>query len=59
VTTRCTMRGTHQSEFRGIAPAGKQITVTELGIFRFSEGKVVESWYSFDQLGVIPKPESS
>lgn len=64
VVTRWTMRGTHQGEFRGIAPTGKQITVTGIGIFRFSEeGKVVESWDSFDQLGmlqqlgVIPAPE--
>lgn len=50
VVTRWRMRG----EFRGI------------GIFRFSdEGRVVESWDSFDrlgmmrQLGAIPAPEHS
>ncbi len=66
VATRWTMRGTHQGEFRGIAPTGKQITVTGIGIFRFSdEGKVVESWDNFDQLGMmqqlgaIPSPEQS
>lgn len=66
VVTRWTMRGTHQSEFRGIAPTGKQITITGIGIFRFSdEGKVVESWDNFDQLGmmqqlgVVPSPEQS
>ena len=62
VATRWTIRGTHQGEFRGIAPTGKQITVTGIGIFRFSEGKVVESWDNFDQLGMmqqlaaIPQP---
>ena len=66
VVTRWTMRGTHQGEFRGIAPTGKQITVTGIGIFRFSdEGKVIESWDNFDQLGmmrqlgVVPSPEQS
>jgi steroid delta-isomerase-like uncharacterized protein len=54
VVTRWTMHGTHQSEFRGIAPTGEQITVTGIGIFRFSdEGKVVESWDNFDQLGML------
>ena len=54
VVTRWTIRGTHQGEFRGIAPTGKQITVTGIGIFRFSpEGKVVESWDNFDQLGMM------
>ena len=64
VVTRWTMSGTHQGEFRGIAPTGKQITVTGIGIFRFSdEGKVIESWDNFDQLGMmrqlgaIPAPE--
>ncbi len=66
VATRWTMRGTHQGEFRGIAPTGNKITVTGIGIFRFSEeGKVAESWDNFDQLGmmqqlgVIPMPEQA
>jgi steroid delta-isomerase-like uncharacterized protein len=54
VVTRWTMRGTHQGEFRGIAPTGELIKVTGIGIFRFSEGgKVVESWDNFDQLGMM------
>ena len=63
VVTRWTMRGTHRGEFRGIAPTGGRITVRGMGIFRFSdEGKVVESWDNFDQLGmmqqlgVVPSP---
>src|SRR5829696_4011128 len=60
------MRGTHQGEFRGVTPTGNRIKVTGIGIFRFSEeGKVVESWDNFDQLGmmqqlgVIPMPEQA
>jgi steroid delta-isomerase-like uncharacterized protein len=65
VVTRWSSRGTHDGEFRGIAPTGRQITVTGIGIFRFSDGKVVESWDNFDQLGmmqqlgVIPSPEQA
>ncbi len=53
VVTRWRMRGTHQGEFRGIAPTGKELEITGIGIFRFSGGKVVESWDNFDQLGML------
>jgi predicted ester cyclase len=47
--TRWRMRGTHQGEFRGIAPTGEKVEINGIGIFRFSEGKVVESWDSYYQ----------
>jgi serine phosphatase RsbU (regulator of sigma subunit) len=54
VVTRWRMRGAHEGEFRGIAPTGKEMEINGIGIFRFSaEGKVVESWDSFDQLGIM------
>ena len=65
VVTRWRMRGTHRGEFRGITPTGNELGITGIGIFRFFEGKVVESWDNFDQLGmmvqlgVIPTPEQS
>ena len=39
------------------------VDITGIGIFRFSDGRVVESWDNFDQLGmmrqlgVMPSPE--
>jgi predicted ester cyclase len=65
VVTRWRMRGTHEGEFRGIAPTAKELDITGIGIFRFSGAKVVESWDNFDQLGmmrqlgVIPSPEQA
>src|SRR5215208_821780 len=65
VVTRWRMRGTHRGEFRGITPTGNELEITGIGIFRFFEGKVVESWDNFDQLGmmvqlgIIPTPEQS
>ena len=53
VMTRWRMNGTHRGEFRGIAPTGAELEVTGIGIFRFSDGKVVESWDNFDQLGMM------
>jgi predicted ester cyclase len=44
-------RGTHWGEFRGIAPTGSEVEVTGIGIF--SDREIVESWDSFDQLGMM------
>jgi predicted ester cyclase len=54
VVNRVTLHGTHQREFRHMAPTGKEIEVKAATIFRFSpEGKVVESWDYFDQLRLV------
>ena len=54
VVTRVTVRGTHQGAFRGMAPTGNEVEIHGIAIFRFSpEGKVVETWESFDELGVM------
>ena len=54
VVTRVTLRGTHQKMFRGTAPTGKEVEINGITIFRFSsEGKVVESWDSYDQFRVM------
>jgi serine phosphatase RsbU (regulator of sigma subunit) len=54
VVNRITFRGTHQREWRGIAPTGKEVEIKGITIFRFSpEGKVVEVWDSYDQLRVM------
>jgi steroid delta-isomerase-like uncharacterized protein len=48
VMVHATVRGTHQEEFRGMSPTGKQIEERGFSVFRFSEeGKVVESWDSY------------
>src|SRR5215207_3724363 len=54
MVSRYAIRGIHQGEFRGMAPTGKQIELKGVTIFRFSpEGKVVETWDSYDQLSLI------
>jgi serine phosphatase RsbU (regulator of sigma subunit) len=54
VVSRYTMRGTHQGDFRGLAPTGKEVELKAVTIFRFSpEGKVVETWDSYDQLSLV------
>jgi predicted ester cyclase len=54
VVSRITIRGTHLGEFRGIAPTGEEMDIAGMAVFRFSsEGKVVESWDSYDQLSLM------
>jgi serine phosphatase RsbU (regulator of sigma subunit) len=54
VVSHGTIRGTHQGEFRGMAPTGEERKIKGMAIFRFSsEGKVVESWDSYDQLSLM------
>jgi steroid delta-isomerase-like uncharacterized protein len=65
VVTRWTGQGTHQGELMGIPPTGAQVTVTGIEFDRVSEGKMQETWVSYDalgmmqQLGVVPPPEQA
>jgi len=53
VVARLTVTGTHKGDFQGIAPTGKQATVTVIVIFRIVGGKIVETWELIDMLGVM------
>jgi len=53
VASRYTFRGTHQGELMGIAPTGKQVTVTGMIINRIVNGKSEEGWLNFDALGML------
>ena len=62
VVIRWTVTGTHQAELMGIPPSGKQTTWTGITIYRFIEGKIVESWWAYDAMGMMqqimpPTPE--
>ena len=53
VAVRMTMRGTQKGEFRGIPPTGKTAVMTEMSIYRISEGKIAEGWDLSDRLGLM------
>jgi steroid delta-isomerase-like uncharacterized protein len=53
VVWRLTTRGTHQGEFMGMPPTGKQISWTGIEISRIEAGKFVEGWDSLDNLGLL------
>ncbi len=62
VASRWTARGTQTGEVAGIAPTGKEVTVSGLTISLLEDGLVVEEWIAWDtlgmlvQLGAIPAP---
>ena len=53
VAARFRQGGTHTGELMGIAPTGRKVEWTEIGILRIADGKVVESWYDVDMLGLM------
>jgi steroid delta-isomerase-like uncharacterized protein len=62
VMTLKTFYGTHQGEFMGIPPTGKQVAFDNIDIFTVIDGKITGHWAVGDhltmmqQLGVIPAP---
>ncbi|MEV8568490.1 ester cyclase [Streptomyces sp. NPDC051322] len=53
VATLWTLTGIHKGDFMGIAPTGKQCTMTGTTIFRFKDGKIQEGWWHHDVLGLM------
>ena len=53
VTTRWTATGTHSGELMGIAPTGREVTVSGLEVVRVEDGKFVEGYGIFDALGML------
>ncbi len=53
VVARWTSRATHQGEYMGISPTGKEVEFTGISIYRIEEGKIAESWNIEDQLGLL------
>jgi steroid delta-isomerase-like uncharacterized protein len=61
VMARWSCRGTHKGDLSGIAPTGKQFTISGISIARLANGKMTEGWVNWDalslmqQLGVVPE----
>jgi predicted ester cyclase len=47
------MNGTHKGEFDGIPPTEKVFTISAFTVFRLVDGKIVEEWEGFDELGLM------
>jgi predicted ester cyclase len=59
LVSRNTVTGTQEGEYMGHEPTGKTVTYDEIFIFRFVDGRIVETWGVVDvlsqmkQIGVI------
>ena len=53
VVTRWTAHGTNKGSLLGIPPTNKSATITGMTIERYADGKIVETWNVFDQLGMM------
>ena len=53
VAARFSQGGTHLGDLMGIPATGKKVQWTETGILRIADGKVVESWYDVDMMGLM------
>ena len=63
VVTHWEASGTNTGEFQGMPPTGKQCQIAGHDIDRIANGKIVECWSLFDELGlfielgIVPSPE--
>lgn len=58
VMVRTTVQGTHKGEYMGIAPTGRQFSVTEIDVARIKDGKLVEEWGGMDRLDLLQQLEA-
>jgi len=53
VAVRVTAHAKQVGEFMRLPPSGKSYTIGEIHIFRLRDGKVIEHWHQFDQMGLM------
>ena len=62
VAVRATFCGRQTGDFQGIAPSGRDVTISLMLIYRLAGGTIVEHWMNADslgllqQLGAVPAP---
>jgi predicted ester cyclase len=53
IVVRITNRGTHQGEFFGISPTGREVTFTSIVVFRIADRTIAERWGVLDMFGLL------
>jgi predicted ester cyclase len=59
VVVRWRLLGTHEGDFRGIAPTGKPIALEGIAIYRLEAGTLMERWVVSDLHGVLEELEGA
>ncbi len=58
VSRRFVLRGTHLGSFMGIEPTGIPVTVPGMAIDRIDDGRIVETWITFNLLELVRAREN-
>jgi predicted ester cyclase len=53
VAARWSARGTHQGEYVGVPPSGREVEFTGISVYRIEAGRIAESWTVEDELGLM------
>jgi len=53
VVARWRSRATHQGNYMGVAPTGKEVEFTGISFYRIEAGRIAESWNEEDELGLM------
>jgi predicted ester cyclase len=53
VFVRSTLTGTHDGEYKGIAPTGRNVAADCAEVFRLSDGKIVGYWCLLNVAGLM------
>ncbi|MGW6913328.1 ester cyclase [Kitasatospora sp. NPDC054939] len=53
VCARVSFRGRHVGTYQGMEPTGREVSGTGHATFRCADGRIAESWWNFDDLGLM------
>jgi predicted ester cyclase len=53
VMLRLMQSGTHRGRYGEVKPTGRRISFQAIDILRVIDGKIVESWHSYDRLSLL------
>ncbi len=53
VVVRVRLEGTHRGSELGVPPTGRRVRVAGIVLVRISDGRIIEGWNSWDQLGLL------
>ena len=53
VVVRSKVTGTHQGEFQGVAPTGKEVEFYAFTAYGIEDGKIAYEWTMTDSMGLV------